>query len=92
VKIIETQKYKQELRQISFYIKKDKLSAAINFVSQLKEVINNIPNFPYKYRKSIYFQNESIRDMTFKSYTIVYEISEKYIEIMTIFNQNKPKS
>ena len=92
MKIIETLKYKQELRQISFYIKKDKLSAAINFVSQLKEKINNIPNFPYKYRKSIYFKNENIRDMTFKGYTVIYEIFEQKIEIMSIFNQNKPES
>ncbi len=45
---------------------------------------------PEKNRKSYYFNNENIRDMIFKSYTIIYEINENYIEIFTIFNQNLP--
>ncbi len=90
MKIIETTKFKSELRDIAFYIKKDKLSASLNFVRELKKTINNLVNFPYKYRPSIYYDNKEIRDMTFKSYTIIYEIFENKIEILSIFNQNKP--
>jgi hypothetical protein len=31
---------------------------------------------PYKYRKSIYFDNENIRDLIYKGYTIPYLIDE----------------
>jgi len=90
MKIIETSRFKKELREIAFYIKRDKLSASINFVSDLKQQIKQLVNFPYKYRKSIYFEKESVRDMIFMGYTIVYEIFEDKIEVMMIFNKNKP--
>jgi len=90
LKIIETTKFKSQLRDIAFYIKKDKLLASLNFVRELKKTINDLVNFPYKYRSSIYYDNKEIRDMTFNSYTIVYEIFETKIEILSIFNQNKP--
>ncbi len=90
MKIIESDKYKQQLRIIALNIKKDKPSASIKFVKDLKNTIKNIPNMPYKYRKSYYFNSESIRDMVFNGYTIVYEIFDNIIEIQMIFNQNLP--
>ncbi len=92
MKIIETSRYKEELRNISLYIKKDKKSAAIKFVKEQKEQIQNLKNSPYKYRKSIYFDNDSIRDMTFYGYTIIYEVNmlNETILILTIFNKNLP--
>ena len=57
-----------------------------------RSLIEKIPNFPFKYRKSIYFDNENIRDMTFKGYTIIYRINVKkdLIEVIRIFNKNNP--
>jgi len=31
---------------------------------------------PYKCRKSLYFENDKIRDLIYKGYTIVYKIDE----------------
>ena len=92
MKIIESQKFNKRLQEITNYIKKDKQSAAIKFAKNLKQHIKNLSQFPYKYRKSIYFEDESIRDMTFMGYTIVYKIykEEHTIIIIDIFNQNKP--
>jgi hypothetical protein len=39
---------------------------------------------PYKYRKSIYFDNEDIRDMIFKGYITVYKINQNQIVIVGI--------
>ncbi len=41
---------------------------------------------------SYYFKDSDVRDMTFKKYTIIYEIKpdEKVIEILDIFNRKKP--
>ena len=90
MKIVESQKYKIELREIAQHIKKDKKSAAIKFVQELKKRVQNITHFPYKYRKSVYFEDDNVRDMIYKSYTVIYEVFENKIVIMTIFNQNKP--
>jgi plasmid stabilization system protein ParE len=68
------------------------LSASKRFRKDLFEQIKNLPNYPYKFRKSFYFNDENIRDMMFKKYTIVYEIDvdNDMIIILNIFNKNKP--
>jgi plasmid stabilization system protein ParE len=74
------------------YIAKDKLSASKKFRKDLFKQIKNLPNYPYKFRKSFYFNDENIRDMIFKKYTIVYEIDliNDMIIVLNIFNRNKP--
>ena len=92
MKIIESKQFKDELRAIAFYIKKDKLSASLYFVQNLRKRIKELIEFPYQYRKSIYFNNDEIRDMIYMGYTIVYEINKKQntLELLSIFNQNLP--
>jgi plasmid stabilization system protein ParE len=74
------------------YIAADKMNAAKNFKKELFGKIINLPDFPYKNRKSIYFNDDDIRDMIFKGYTTVYKIDmqTKTIHIVDIFNKNKP--
>ena len=92
MKIIRTEEYQKELLVILKHIAKDKITASRKFKQDLNIQINQIPNFPYKYRPSFYFDDENVRDMTFKTYTINYEINLKKntIFILSIFNQNKP--
>jgi len=84
---------KFNLIKIKKFIKIDSLNSANRFISKLKFTIESLDNFPYKYRKSIYFKNENIRDMIFNGYTIIYKIDEpkQQIKILEIFNQNLPK-
>ncbi len=82
--------YKSELKTILENIAKDKISAMLNFRKDLNIQIKSISNMPKKYRKSYYFNNEAIRDMIFKGYTVIYEIEENSLEIYTIFKQNIP--
>ena len=63
------------------FIAEDKLSAARKFRKELLERIKEIPSNPYRFRKSIYFENVLIRDLIFKGYTIVFRINEDQIEI-----------
>ena len=91
MKIIESDEYKIRLREVTNFIKKDKKPVAINFAKELRKNIRNLKNYPFKFRKSIYFNDENIRDMIYKGYTITYEINiqNETIEILDIFNQNK---
>lgn len=90
--IQRTEEYQKELLTILKYIANDKISASKKFKKDLNEQIAKILDFPYKYRKSIYFDDENVRDMVFKKYTINYEIdlNKNTIFIFSIFNQNKP--
>ena len=92
MKIIESEKFKLNLQIITKRIKEDKQGVAIKFAKELKIAIVNLNNSPYKYRKSFYFDDENIRDMTYKGYTIVYkiDIQNDILVVADIFNQNKP--
>jgi len=85
------EEFEKSFETIFKHISEDKILASKNFKKELFWQIKNIPNFPYKYRKSIYFDDENIRDMIFKGYTIVYKVDtqENTINIADIFNQNK---
>ena len=69
--------------QIS-YIARDKPIAAKKFKLDLIKHLKKDLQFPYNYKKSIYFEDESIRDYVFKGYTIVYRILNES-EIVEIF-------
>ncbi len=75
MKIIESDEYKIRLKEVTSYLKEDKKSAAINFAKELRKNVRNLNNYPFKFRKSIYFDDENIRDMIYKGYTITYEIN-----------------
>ena len=92
MKIIRSRKFQINLLITLKYIANDKVSASKNFQKELDKLIKNIPNFPFKYKQSIYFNDKNIRDLTYKKHTINYEVNleENSIEILDIFNQNKP--
>jgi len=93
MKIIRSRKFQINLLISLQYIALDKISASKNFQKELDKLIKDIPNFPYKYRQSIYFNDKNVRDLIYKKHTINYEVNleENSIEILNIFNQNKPK-
>jgi plasmid stabilization system protein ParE len=92
MKIIYNPIFEDELIHIINHIAEDKPNASIKFARELEKAILDIPIFPFKYKPSIYFDDKNVRDMTYKRYTVVYEVNldENSIEILKIFNQNKP--
>ena len=62
-----------------------------NFKNELIEKIKTISNNPYQYRKSIYFDNDLIRDLIYKGYTVVFRINKNVIEVFGfVKHQEKP--
>ena len=92
MKIIYNPIFEDELLHIINRIAEDKPNASIKFALELEKSILNIPIFPFKYKPSVYFDDKNVRDMTYRRYTVVYEVNldENSIEILKIFNQNKP--
>lgn len=90
--IIYKKTFEKQLLHIVNYIAKDKIDASIKFANKLEKLIFLIPDSPLKYKLSIYFNNENVRDMTYKGYTIIYKVNfqKNTIEVLRIFNQNKP--
>jgi len=92
MRIINNPDFSKELKDILRHIANDKPSASNKFKKELKNNIKLILDNPYMYPPSYYFDDKDVRDMTYKKYTIVYQVSleRNTIEIMKIFNQNKP--
>ena len=67
-------------KQIDF-IAKDKPGAARKFKHELLDRIKQIPEMPFKNRKSIFFDRDEIRDLTFKGYLVVYKVNPEAKEI-----------
>ncbi len=91
--IKRTSLFRQQFFDIVFYIAKDKVSASQNFKSDINKLIKELINFPFKYRKSYYYENENIRDLIYKGYSIIYKVDleKSEIVVLEIFNQNLPQ-
>ena len=76
--------FKINLQKILKFIAKDSKNRAYLFNSGLFNTLNNIDNMPYKYRKSIYYNDEDVRDCIFKGYTVPYLIDEKNKRIVLL--------
>jgi plasmid stabilization system protein ParE len=73
------------------YISKDSPERAMRFRIELLAKIKGIPARPLSYRKSVYFDDASIRDLVFKGYTIVFRINSDRIEVFGFVKyQNRP--
>ncbi len=76
MQIIRDTNYLTKLQNIMEFIAKDSLTRALIFQTDLDEKVNNLENMPYKFRKSIYFNDENIRDLIFKGYVVPYKIDK----------------
>lgn len=63
------------------YIAKDNKTAAIKFRNDLKNIIADVRDMPMRCRRSIFFEDENIRDLIFKGYVITYKINKDTIEV-----------
>ena len=91
MRIIRSKKYTFTLKDLMRYISLDSKSRAVSFKSEIDKRINNLVNMPYKCKKSVYFEDKSIRDLIYKGYTIVYKVDEEK-ETITIIGMKKYKN
>lgn len=71
-----TTDFLQDLEDQVEYISQDKPQAAQKFKDDLFSLLEDLPKMPLKHRQSIYFENDKVRDLIFKGYTITFKIDE----------------
>ena len=86
MKIDITKDFRLALLDQVLYISKEKPIAARKFKTELIKNIRKDLKQPFRFKKSIYFNDENIRDYVFKGYTISYQIIEndKIIRVIGI--------
>lgn len=77
MQIIRDEFYLSKLDEIIDYMAQNSVEAALKFLNKLDVKIDNLINMPLKFRQSIYYENENIRDLVFKGYTIPYLVDEQ---------------
>jgi len=82
--IVRKREYSTALKIIMSFIAKDSKNRALNFKSQLDNKINNLVNFPYKFKESKNHTDKNVRDMIFKGYTITYLVEDEKNRISII--------
>ena len=82
-------KFERELKMIFDFIAKDSLNRAREFRNELIAKIERTAQTPFICRKSINFNDESIRDLIFKSYVIPYLIDDEVIYVLGIYKANE---
>ncbi|MDT0686086.1 type II toxin-antitoxin system RelE/ParE family toxin [Autumnicola psychrophila] len=88
MKIKLSGKFRFNLEKQIRYIAKDKPLAARKFKNDLFLEIRKISSNPYSFRKSIYFDNEEVRDLTFKGYCITFRINSA-LQLIEVFGFTK---
>ena len=84
-----TPKFERELKIRFDFIAKDSRHRAREFRNELIAKIERTAQTPFICRKSINFNDESIRDLIFKGYVIPYLIDDEVIYVLGIYKANE---
>ena len=82
MKIVYKDTFVERLEMQVEYLSSISIDAAKSFKRQIISHIRKLPEHPYLYRKSIYYEDNQVRDMVVKSYTIIYRVKPDTIEII----------
>ena len=77
MQILCTNIFENQLKNILEKFAKEDISATKNFKIYLDTVILNIPTKAQKYKESLYFDNENIRDVEHQGFIIPFLIDEE---------------
>ncbi len=93
MQIIKDESFKKNLQAVLKHISMDSKAKASRFNKQLSTKIGELPTMPYKFRTSYYYEDEAIRDLVFKGYTIPYlvDMDNEVIVVLDIFKWNYRK-
>ena len=89
MQLIWTREALERLTEIEAYISKDSPERAINFVTYLVDQGDTLKDHPKIGRVVPELGNENIRELIARKYRIIYRLSEKRIEILTVFEGHR---
>ncbi len=89
MKIRFEEQFVKSLAQKIDYIAIDNPSASVKFKNDILQKCKDVANMPFKYRKSIYHEDENVRDLIHKGYTAVYMVEEDFVSFVALINHEK---
>ena len=86
MKIVWAPLAERKLSEIANRIALDKPKAALSWVESVIKKVENLNLFPNSGRKVPELNNEQYKELIIGHYRVIYKISDKYIDILTIRN------
>ncbi|QFR48256.1 hypothetical protein FJR48_00365 [Sulfurimonas lithotrophica] len=90
MKILCTETFEKQLKHILKPMANQNFEDTKKFKTYLDTILINIPTKAAKYKKSVYYDNENVKDVEYEQYTIVFyidELNNSYV-ILGIFDKN----
>ena len=90
MRIVYEEQFRMQLTAILAFIARDNPYAARAVRDGLKSRLENVIEYPESCRKSLYFDDDTIRDLVFMGYTTIYRITPDEIRVLDVFKwQNR---
>lgn len=89
MKVYWTQEALVRLREINSFIAEDNPGMADIFVDELISAAESLEKFPERGRVVPELSIETIREIIYKNYRIVYLIKKKSIDVLTVFESHR---
>lgn len=89
MKLLWTKEAISNLREIEEFIARDNTETAIKFVNKLIDKAETLLENPKKGRVVPELSMESIREILYKNYRVVYILKQNSIDILTVFEGHK---
>jgi len=89
MKIFSSELYENQLKEILQELLKIDFDSTQKFKLYLDTIIINIPTKASKYKKSIYYDDENVKDIEYEDYTVTFHIDtnkENYL-ILSIYKK-----
>jgi hypothetical protein len=82
--ILSSELFQSQLKDILNSLADEDVKVAQNFKMYLDTILFNMPTKAKKYKKSIYFDDENIKDIQHQEYTIIFLIENDTYVILGI--------
>jgi len=89
MKLVWTNRAKQDLIQIGRFIARDKPGAARKWIEKLRKRARKTVDMPLLGRKVPEFNRDDIREVFLANYPIVYLVSDHEIAVLTIYEGHR---
>jgi len=83
-KIFWTRQSREDLRGIRDFIARDAPKTASAYLRRLRQSVQRLCDFPYAGQVVPEFGREDIREVIQGNYRIVYRVSERRVDILTV--------
>jgi len=78
----------RDLKSIyDFIASNDNESQAERFLRKLRKAIGSLNFMPWRCRRTLYADDENVRDMIVQGYTITYLIRDESVHVLAVFRQ-----